>query len=99
MGNVVVKVELPEAVVEFYGGPEPLRQALSEGAVLELVRRGEIDPSRGSHLLGMPLGDFARLMAAHGIDYYSFTPEEWAEEVSRVEEMLQDLPREATRAA
>lgn len=93
MGNVVVEVEVPEAVVEFYGGPDPLRQALSEGAVQELVRRGEIDPSQGSHLLGMPLADFARLMAAHGIDYYSFTPEEWAEEVSRVEEMLEELSR------
>lgn len=99
VGNVVVEVELPEAVVEIYGEADHLRRALSEGAVLEFVRRGEIDLDRGTELLQMHLSHSARLMDAHGIDYFAFTPEEWAEEVARGGRMLQDITGEPSAPA
>lgn len=84
MGTVRVELDIPDVVVESYGGIDPLREALSQSAVLELVRRGEIDPSRGAELLGVPLSDFIRLMDSHGIPYFNYTPDEWEEELAAV---------------
>lgn len=46
-------------------------RAMSEAAVLDLVRRHEIAAMTGAELLGMHLTEFADLMAARGVPFFT----------------------------
>ena len=85
MASVTVDVEVPEAVLELYGTRDAIRQTLSQSAVLELVRRGDVSSRGGAQLLGMGWLDFVRLMGEHGIDF--FTDEMWQQDRAAATEM------------
>lgn len=99
MANVLVEVELPEVVVDRFGGMDPLRREISQSMVLELVRRREIDPQRGAELLDVPLFEFVELMSAHGLPYYDFTEDEWHRELANASAMRRRLHGEGLSAA
>jgi len=78
VASATVDGEVPEAVLELCGPRDAIRQTLSQSAVLELVRRGDVSSRRGAQLLSMDWLDFVRLMDEHGIDY--FTDEMWQQD-------------------
>ncbi|MBI3948518.1 MAG: UPF0175 family protein [Armatimonadetes bacterium] len=93
MGSVTIDVELPEAVLECYGSREAVRKVLSQSAVLELVRRGEMSSRRAAELVGMEWLDFVRLMGGQGINY--FTEEAFQQDLAAVAEMRRSSDRGA----
>lgn len=60
-------IDLPTEVIDAYGGDNGARTALIELAVLDLVRRRDVATTTGAQLLKLPLPDFLRLMARHGL--------------------------------
>ena len=81
-----LQVSVPEEFIALQGGREAAQHALSQAAVLDLVRRRAISTGRGAELLDTPVDDFIHLMAAHGISYLDYDDEELAHE-------LQPLPK------
>jgi predicted HTH domain antitoxin len=63
-----------------------LRQLIA----LELVREGRISSGKGAELLGISKLDFIKLLAEHGVDYFTESPKELAAEVSTLEDLLDD---------
>jgi predicted HTH domain antitoxin len=52
-----------------------------EFIILELYRRGAISDGKAAQLLEMSRPDFRQYAARLGFPYFSFTQEEWADEI------------------
>ena len=48
---------------------------ITKAAILDLLRKGEITPSRGAELLGMNYHDFVDLMNKNDIPLWNYTAE------------------------
>ena len=69
-------------------GADPAR-ALQEAAVLDLYRRAVVSAGWAADLLGMARWDFVRWAGEQGLTYMDITPEELAQDVERIEALLE----------
>lgn len=77
-------VALPREFVVWLGAPTQAAATAQEYIVLGLYLEGRISGGKAAELLGLTRRGFVSLLARKGIDYFRLTPDEWAEEVSLV---------------
>lgn len=81
MDAVTLQITLPKDVVLSLGlSTDAAAQSLKQFLVLQLVRDGKISTGKGAELLEMAKYEFIELMAAEGLAYFNYTPEELEEE-------------------
>lgn len=89
MTTLSVQLELPRDLLGALDVAEVhLAGRLRELIALELYREGRISTGKGAELLGMSKRAFVDLLAQHGINYFSESPEELAEQVADLERLL-----------
>jgi predicted HTH domain antitoxin len=79
-------VALPREFVAWLGAPAQAAETAREYILLGLYLEGRISGGKAAELLGLTRRGFVSFLARKGIDYFRLTPDEWAEEVSLVNE-------------
>jgi predicted HTH domain antitoxin len=88
-----VTLELPRDLLGALDVPQVGVEArLRELIALELFRERRISSGKGAELLGISKVEFVQLLARHDIDYFVESPEESAEEVAELAQMLDKTP-------
>lgn len=89
MNTLTIALELPR---DLLGALEvsqtDLEGRLRELIALELFREGRISSGKGAELLGVSKLTFVQLLAQHGIDYFTESPEELDAEVEMLDKVL-----------
>ena len=96
MDEITVQITLPKQVLLSLGlsGDEAVH-ALKKFLVLQLVREGRISTGRGAELLGLAKFEFVELMAAEGLTYFNYTPEEFDAEMNDLYDEILRRARES----
>lgn len=81
---VIMHIAFPEDVAALLGAQPQAAEIAKELILLGLYQEGRISGGKAAELLGLTRRGFISLLARKGIDYFRFTEEEWAEEVSAV---------------
>ena len=68
--------------------PEQLETRLRELIALQLFQEGRISSGKGAELLGLSKLDFIKLLARHGLAYFTESPEELIAEIETLERLL-----------
>jgi len=85
MNALTVEVDLPGDVLGALEVPKGrVRERVKELIALELFREGRISSGKGAELLGIEKTEFVRLLARHGVPYFTESAAELADEVSAV---------------
>lgn len=84
--TITFPISLPREFIALLGTPAQAAEALREYVVLGLYLEGRISGGKAAELLGLTRRGFVSLLARKGIDYFNLTPDEWAEEVTLVNE-------------
>ncbi len=91
MNTLTVALELPRDLLGALEVPQTQIEArLRELIALELFREGRISSGKGAELLGISKLAFIQLLARHGIDYFTESPEELEDEIAMLEQLLDD---------
>jgi predicted HTH domain antitoxin len=77
-------VTLPREFVTWLGAPAQAAETAREYVLLGLYLEGRISGGKAAEQLGLTRRGFVSLLARKGIDYFRLTSDEWAEEVSLV---------------
>lgn len=77
-------ISLPREFVTLLGAPAQAAETAREYILLGLYLDGRISGGKAAELLGLTRRGFFSLLARKGIDYFRLTPDEWAEEVTLV---------------
>ena len=77
-------ITLPREFVALLGAPAQAAETAREYILLGLYLEGRISGGKAAELLGLTRPGFLSLLARKGIDYFRLTPDEWAEEVTLV---------------
>jgi predicted HTH domain antitoxin len=89
MTTLSVRLELPRDLLGALDVAEVhIAGRLRELIALELYREGRISAGKGAELLGLSKRAFVDLLAQQGINYFSESPEELAEQVADLERLL-----------
>ncbi|HID56713.1 TPA: UPF0175 family protein [Candidatus Poribacteria bacterium] len=89
MDTLTVSLQFPRDLLGALDVPrEQLEARLRELIVLQLFREGRISSGKGAELLGLSKLDFIRLLARHGLSYFTESPEELTAEVEMLERLL-----------
>jgi len=89
MNTVSVCISLPRDLLGALDVPNVrVERRLRELIALELVREGRISTGKGAEMLGISKWAFIQLLAQHGIEYFSDTPEELADQVADLQHLL-----------
>ena len=81
---VTVPITLPRQFVALLGAPAQAAETAREYILLGLYVEGRISGGKAAELLGLTRRGFLSLLARKGMDYFRLTPDEWAEEVTLV---------------
>ena len=91
MNTVTVSIELPRDLLGALNVSEAaLAPRLQELIAVELVREGSISTGKGAEILGITKWEFIQVLARHGVDYFTETPEELHAQVERARVILGD---------
>ena len=82
--TVTVPITLPREFVALLGAPAQAAETAREYILLGLYLEGRISGGKAAELLGLTRPGFLSLLARKGMDYFRLTPDEWAEEVTLV---------------
>jgi len=89
MNSVSVNISLPRDLLGALDVPSgKVGQHLRELIALELVREGRISTGKGAEMLGISKWAFIQLLAQRGIDYFTETPDELADQVGELQRLL-----------
>ncbi len=93
MNTVSVSISLPRDLLGALDVPNSrVERRLRELIAFELVREGRISTGKGAEMLGVSKWAFIQLLAQHGIDYFTETPEELADQVADLQRLLHAEP-------
>jgi predicted HTH domain antitoxin len=93
MNTVSVSISLPRDLLGALDVPNGrVERRLRELIAFELVREGRISTGKGAEMLGISKWSFIQLLAQHGIDYFTETPEELADQVADLQRLLPAEP-------
>jgi predicted HTH domain antitoxin len=93
MNTVSVNISLPRDLLGALDVPEVrVERRLRELIAFELLREGRISTGKGAEMLGISKWAFIQLTALRGIDYFTDTPEELADQVADVQRLLTGTP-------
>ncbi len=84
--TVTVPITLPREFVALLGAPAQAAETAREYILLGLYLEGRISGGKAAELLGLTRPGFLSLLARKGIDYFRLTPDEWAEEVTLIDD-------------
>jgi predicted HTH domain antitoxin len=95
MNTVTVSNNLPRDLLGALDVPNVrVERRLRELIALELAREGRISTGKGAEMLDISKWAFIQLLAEHGIECFSDTPEELADQVADLQRLLpMDLPQ------
>jgi len=97
MDTLTVSLQLPRDLLGALEVPQgELEARLRELIALQLFREGRISSGKGAELLGVSKLAFIKLLAQHGLPYFTESPEELVAEVKMLER-LQREPAEGNR--
>ncbi len=82
MGSVTLKLD-EELVALLRQFNQPVERSARELIVFELYRQGSISGGKAAQLLRVSRLEFIQTAARLGLPYFSFTEEEWQEEVAQ----------------
>jgi len=89
MSTLTVALDLPRDLLGALDVPRvQLESRLRELIALELFREGRISSGKGAELLGVSKLEFVRLLAQHGISYFTESSEELTAEVATLDQLL-----------
>jgi len=89
MSTLSVALDLPRDLLGALDVPRvQLESRLRELIALELFREGRISSGKGAELLGVSKLEFVRLLAQHGISYFTESSEELTAEVATLDQLL-----------
>jgi predicted HTH domain antitoxin len=77
-------ITLPREFVTLLGAPAQAAETAREYVLLGLYLEGRISGGKTAELLGLTRRGFVSLLARKGLDYFRLTSDDWAEEVSLV---------------
>jgi len=80
MSTLTVALDLPRAL--------DVPRAQLESRLRELIGEGRISSGKGAELLGVSKLEFVRLLAQHGISYFTESSEELTAEVATLDQLL-----------
>ncbi|MCX6060587.1 MAG: UPF0175 family protein [Chloroflexi bacterium] len=84
MDTMTVPIELPRDLLGLLDVPsEHLEPRLRELIALELFREGRLSSGKGAEMLEISKLGFIRLLAQHGISYFTETAEELKADVNQ----------------
>ena len=83
----LLQVPMPDRLVERYGGVASAAARVSQAAVLELLRQGELTSGEAAEALDMPRREILELMAAHDIPIANYDPAELQEELQTLRQI------------
>ena len=93
MNTVSVSISLPRDLLGALDVPNVrVERRLRELIALELVREGRISTGKGAEMLDLSKWAFIQLLAQRGIDYFTETPEELADQVADLQHLLPAEP-------
>ena len=93
MNTVSVNISLPRDLLGALDVPDVrVERRLRELIAFELVREGRISTGKGAEMLGISKWAFIQLLAQRGIDYFTETPEELADQVADLQRLLPAEP-------
>jgi predicted HTH domain antitoxin len=88
---LTVALDLPRDLLGALDVPQvELETRLRELIALELFREGRISSGKGAELLRISKLAFVHLLAQHRISYFTESPEELVDEVSTLEQLLNE---------
>jgi predicted HTH domain antitoxin len=89
MNSVNVTISLPRDLLGALDVPTVnVERHLRELIAFELVREGRISTGKGAEMLGVSKWAFIQLLAQRGIDYFTETPDELADQVGDLQRVL-----------
>jgi predicted HTH domain antitoxin len=91
MSTLTVALELPRDLLGALEVSQTQMEArLRELIALELFREGRISSGKGAELLEISKPAFVQLLAQHGVDYFTESPEELEAEAAVLDQLLGD---------
>lgn len=88
MGMLTIRLDLPGDLVGVLDVPEDqLETQLRELIAVELFRERRISSGKGAELLGVHKWEFIQVLARHGCDYFTESPEELQQETDTLERL------------
>ena len=84
--TITVPISLPREFITLLGTPAQAAETVREYIFLGLYHEGRISGGKTAELLGLTRRGFVSLLARKGIGYFHLTLDEWAEEVTVVNE-------------
>ena len=93
MNSVSVTISLPRDLLGALDVPSVnVEQHLRQLIAFELAREGRISTGKGAELLSISKWAFSQLLAQHGIDYFTETSDELADQVGDLQRLLGTEP-------
>jgi predicted HTH domain antitoxin len=84
-------LELPQEILDLLGSEEDARREAKMALVMDLVRRRRMSRAKAAEVLGLPLVDFAKLIAEYDVPWFDYSAED-------LESDLQALRSKTARA-
>ena len=84
MSTLTVALDLPRDLL----GALDVPRVQLESRLRELIGEGRISSGKGAELLGVSKLEFVRLLAQHGISYFTESSEELTAEVAMLDQLL-----------
>lgn len=89
MDTLTVALNLPRDLLGALDVPkERLAELLQTLLAVSLFREGKISTGKGAELLGISKLAFVQLLAQHGVDYFTESPEELVGDVAILNRLL-----------
>jgi predicted HTH domain antitoxin len=89
MNTVTISISLPRDLLGALDVPNArVERRLRELIAFELMREGRISTGKGAEMLGISKWTFIQLLAQRGIEYFTETPEELADQVADLKRLL-----------
>jgi len=89
MDTMTVALQFPRDLLGALDIPqERLADRLQTLIAVALFREGKVSAGKGAELLGISKLAFVQLLAQHGVDYFTESPEELAAEVTTLRQLL-----------
>ena len=83
----IIEIAVPEEIIALLGSEDAVRKEAKEALVLDLVRRGKVSKGKAAELLGMSLWDLPELVAQYQLPWFSYPPEELAEDLDTLRKL------------
>jgi predicted HTH domain antitoxin len=97
MGTRTLSVEVPDELLALLGSPESAAAKAREALVMELLRDATISQGKAAALLGVGRGELLNLLARYKVPSGPLTAEEWDQEMTVIDRLLEERGRAAGR--